>query len=86
MNKVIAVIDKPESCFNCPFFLHGFHIKCKLSNKNMDYIKPKDSLPEWCELKPVPEKILNRLYISDKVEGAYHGWNSCIDEILGEKL
>ena len=38
--------------------------------------------PDWCPLKPMPEKKQNTLYSI----GAWNsGYNACIDEILGDK-
>ena len=81
--KAMLIIDMPNSCFECP---------CK--EDEMDYCHattdrkgcPWNYIPEWCPLKPMPEKKNDQWIISENKEDEYHvGWNDCIDEILGEE-
>lgn len=49
--------------------------------------------PDWCPLKPMPSKKQEKQYCSSGVFGINtamqtrfnHGYNACIDEILGDK-
>ena len=89
MSKVIAIIDKPSWCFECPFFRSGINSKCVYSNKFMNSLS-LTSLPDWCKLKPVPEKHKEfsiEEYEFGKLGLAFtQGWNSCINEILGGEV
>lgn len=91
MFEVIAVIEDPKCCLNCPFC----HIEpeegytCKLEKRKEEYM----SLcfrPDWCPLKKIPEKLNE--WDPELIEhqslglGKHIGWNMCIDEILGKDI
>lgn len=86
MNKMIAIIDRPGDCFDCPL-LHrdlGINHKCVLSNKFMNSIDLTKRL-DWCLLKQVPEKQVRDYPEYDEyITGYDDGWDACIDDILGE--
>ena len=83
MAKGIIVMDIPASCDNCELmctnqnddkfcFKHGFH-------------EPIESTrPDWCPIKPLPEKITHKSRQGLLQEQVALGWNLCLDEILGE--
>lgn len=98
MSKAILVIDMPESCEKCPIknsvgygkWCAGFDDTC---------IDSYPIKPDWCPLKPVPEKIDvpnwdDNIKAKNKNaeevgmymydRGHYRGYNICIDKILGE--
>lgn len=83
MSKSVLVMGTPEDCESC--VLHGgiFHSFCKI---NCRYIEDLSTKPDWCPLKPLPEK---KEYIVpiDNVESQKDiiavGWNACIDKITG---
>ena len=88
MSKSVLVIDTPEDCESC--VLHGgiFHSFCKI---NCRYIEDLSAKPDWCPLKPLPEKMkLTGNYNGEysktggKTLGYKVGWNACINEITGE--
>ena len=85
MSKSVLVIDTPENCGKCKFISEFW---CRAMNNRK--VPNNDAIPNWCPLKPLPEKM--------KVTGIYNGeyfraggkppsykvgWNSCIDEITG---
>ena len=79
MSKSVLVIDTPEDCESCG--LHGgiFNSFCRINCRD---IKGTSTKPDWCPLKPLPK------YKSMEKPGEYeygkmHGWNQCIDEIVG---
>ena len=91
MNKAILVIDMPKCCNECAicasYAESAFSPReywCTVSD-NTD-VDPYDK-PKWCPLKPVPDKQYEggtwtvNGYIED---GFASGWNTCIEEILGE--
>lgn len=87
MDKAILVINMPESCDECPLFgNHYSDLCCKaLNNRGINYPYPADFRQDWCPLKPLPEKYDMECTVYDRdYSGDYeHGYNACIDEILG---
>lgn len=99
MSKSVLVIDTPENCIDCIFCQeYGIGSRkyacCYVTNgdsendmKLIDCIYGyRQSKPDWCPLKPLPEK---REYIVpiDNVESQKDiiavGWNACINKITG---
>ena len=97
MSKSVLVIDTPDTCEKCPIRLKGEPNEwCWVLKHGLDDISKK---PDWCQLKPIPEKIPEVSYDSwfgrnkildhiiedqTKVKDFAKGWNACIDEITGE--
>lgn len=101
MNKSALVMDTPKNCYDCPFGTEycgdsEYEGCCELAEclgsdtrliaeEHYDY--ESESRPEWCPLKPLPEK---KEYIVpiDNVESQKDiiavGWNACLREITGE--
>lgn len=99
MSKSIVVVDTPETCVDCIFCQeYGIGSRkyafCYVTNGDSENdMKPIDciygyrqSKPDWCPLKPLPEK---KEYIVpiDNVESQKDiiavGWNACLREITG---
>lgn len=85
MSKMIAIIDEPGDCFDCPLLNRDYCInnKCTLSKRWMNSID-LTKRPDWCELKPVPEREHDADPCDNYYRGVEDGWNNCIDEISGE--
>ena len=86
MSKSVLVIDTPKSCENCYMLSHNYcNFQCLITG---ELIEKSTNKPDWCPLKPLPEK---KEYIVpiDNVEAQKDiiavGWNACIDEITGEE-
>lgn len=82
MSKSVLVIDTPEKCDSC-MYIGTFHSFCKINCRD---IKDTSVKPDWCPLKPLPEKFDNE---KDRKLGDFEplfkiGWNACIDEITKE--
>lgn len=81
MSKSVLVIDTPENCGKCKFISEFW---CRAMNGRR--VPNNDVIPNWCPLKPLPEK---KEYIVpiDNVESQKDiiavGWNACINEITG---
>ena len=91
----------PENCYDCPFGTeYCGNLECDGHCELADcldydvilmteehYDCESKSRPDWCPLKPLPEK---KEYIVpiDNVESQKDiiavGWNACIDEITGK--
>lgn len=81
MNKEILVIDMPDDCVECNFCVElSTHDRCVAVGKSIFTLEK----PNWCPLKPLPEKMEG--YNSIKWQwGEYEdGWNHCIDYLIDE--
>lgn len=77
MSKSVLVIDTPENCGKCKF-ISGFW--CRAMNGRR--VPNNDVIPDWCPLKPLPEKMTG-VASTDHWNSIKAGWNACIDEIAG---
>lgn len=83
MNKAVLVIDMPEHCDDCNlcYYSDGRVQLCYWKDKVVDKVKP-----DWCPLKPVPEKYNMAAPHDRDYDMEYeYGYNACIDEILRGK-
>lgn len=83
MSKVMLLMDKPDNCLKCEFSdrrLDGM-LRCT-KNKDSSNTVFGLSIPRWCPLKDVPEKIEKASGDMDYYKAI--GFNACIDEILKE--
>lgn len=83
MSKSVLAIDTPENCRSC--YLRGFTLNLQYCRGKLKDIKDTSVKPDWCPLKPLPEKFDNK---KDRKLGDFEplfkiGWNACIDEITG---
>lgn len=83
MNKGIIVVNTPECCDECEFMCYDQY------NNNFCFMADVDELieddkPDWCPIKPAPEKIQHPSRQSLLQEQFADGWNTCVDKILGE--
>ena len=88
--KAILVMDMPKSCKECPMF-HRYFVECPLVKRGLyDEIRER-TRHENCPLKEMPKKKAPKSIPFDMKEKDYHhlgkieGYNTCIDEILGEE-
>lgn len=56
-----------------------FHSFRKINCRDIEDLSAK---PDWCPLKPLPEKI-TRVAVTDHWNSIKAGWNNCIDAITG---
>lgn len=77
MSKSVLVIDTPENCGKCKF-ISGFWCRAMGDRR----VPNNDAIPNWCPLKPLPEKI-TRVAVTDHWNSIKAGWNNCIDAITG---
>lgn len=57
-------------------------IICQVANK-VTLNDEAESIPDWCPLKPLPEKNTTENDMTDYQCGMVDGRNQCIDEITG---
>lgn len=91
INKSILVIDTPLRCYDCPSYKGSIRgDMCGVAGNTLTTSELFNNIkkPNWCPLKPVLEKhkeLSIEEYEFGKLGLAFtQGWNSCIDEILGE--
>lgn len=99
MTKGIVVLDNmPDKCSDCILFRKNDDYGC-YCDKSKKFITDKESVPEWCEIKPLPEyrpEVITYgrfgMFPGDcggsvKSKGRINkeniGFNECLDEILG---
>lgn len=81
MSKGIILVDIPENCHKCLFQNDG----CNITYMNVDLYIIHKTKPEWCPIKPLPEKDnsdTSGYYLDEYPQGYKNGWNECIDKIL----
>nr|DAL44126.1 MAG TPA_asm: hypothetical protein [Caudoviricetes sp.] len=101
MSKSVLVMNTPENCYDCPFGTEycgnlEYEGCCELADcldydvilmteEHYDY--ESKSRPEWCPLKPLPEKMIipRGARNTDGLEYA-SGYNTCINEIKGGEV
>lgn len=77
MSKSVLVIDTPENCGKCKFISEFW---CRAMNGRR--VPNNDVIPNWCPLKPLPEKMAG-VVLAEHWGGVKKGQNACIDEITG---
>lgn len=94
MSKSVLVLDTPENCISCSISRDCSDILetctfCPITGKCV-LDKEAETIPDWCPLKPLPEKmkvtgIYNYAYLEagGKPPSYKIGWNDCIDAIAG---
>lgn len=82
MSKSVLVIDTPENCNSCDLCGGTFHVFCEVNHRDIEDFSVK---PDWCPLKPLPEKMTG-VASTDHWNSIKVGWNGCIDEITGGEV
>lgn len=88
MSKAILVMDMPSNCRDCVLCIasrekHTGQFCWRCINHPTIMIEKNGTKPDWCPLKPMPEKKDNA--IGTNYQRFVKGYNACIDEILGDK-
>lgn len=84
MSKGIIVVDIPVDCKDCP--VRSLADDCIVGRNVLEYRHNK-SKPDWCPIKPLPEKKHLTGDVSNQEKASKElvrvGWNACLDEIEG---
>lgn len=83
MSKSVLVMNTPESCRSC--YLRGFTLDLQYCRVKKKDIKDTSVKPDWCPLRPLPEKMAGVAPTDHWINSIKAGWNGCIDEITGER-
>lgn len=87
MSKSVLVMVTPEhGCVSCLIGQNHSNsletcIYCPIAERCV-LDKEAETIPDWCPLKPLPEKI-TRVAVTDHWNSIKAGWNNCIDAITG---
>lgn len=81
MSKSALVMDTPKYCAVCVLRSGVHHPFCRVNNRDITDLSIR---PDWCPLKPLPEKMIipRGARNTDGLEYA-SGYNTCINEIIG---
>nr|DAS11996.1 MAG TPA: hypothetical protein [Caudoviricetes sp.] len=98
MSKSVLILDTPGTCVDCQFcceFHEGTKACCSITDDDKDKTLMKEidcedgycqGKPNWCPLKPLPEKDDFVNVPHDEYYTGYHDdWDNCLDEITGGK-
>ena len=87
MSKGIIIINNiPENCFKCKMKRRHYGIAfpedrvCAITGESVYQYKPNNvngTKPDWCPIKPVPEKMQG-----EGISIYAVAWNECLDEII----
>nr|DAQ45203.1 MAG TPA: hypothetical protein [Caudoviricetes sp.] len=82
MSKSVLVLTTPKYCALCVLRSGVLHPFCRVNNRDITDLSIR---PDWCPLKPLPEKMIipRGARNTDGLEYAC-GYNTCINEITGE--
>ena len=88
MKAILVLNEMPKNCLECTLGKNmsiaiETCIKCPIGKCVID--EEVMTRPDWCPLKPMPEKIRKQIGETEWQQGFTDGWNSFIDEILGDK-
>lgn len=84
MSKSVLVINTPKYCALCVLRSGVLHPFCRVNNRDITDLSIR---PDWCPLKPLPEKMIipRGVKNTDGLEYAC-GYNTCINEIKGGEV
>lgn len=92
MRKGIIVVDIPEYCGRCPFEVCcGDKYYCNIYEtlniaKKATPLTDRQIKPDWCPIRPIPEKYKSNGIYPGFPELYRLGWNACIEEILRNEI
>lgn len=89
MEKAILILDKPKNCLECPLgenrsIVLETYIVCKAAGKGAIDAEA-ETIPEWCPLKPLPERKVVTADDTTAAVAIKYGWNNCLDAIEQEE-
>jgi hypothetical protein len=88
MSKAILVIDMPKCCSECRFLNDNYdYPECIVTGETKGYtFRTREQKMDKCPLKPMPQQydVLAAIENNPNYDPSYDiGYNTCIDEILG---
>lgn len=99
MTRSALVLCTPKNCYWCPFScadgndtdcgyceLNGCLTDAEVLIEEEYFDLESETKPDWCPLKPLPEKNTTENDMTDYQCGMVDGRNQCIDEITGGEV
>jgi hypothetical protein len=86
MSKAILVIERPETCGDCPCIhvLRKYECWATDEKRELCIADIDDEKPTWCPLKDISSnKKDSSVVYNAEYDGYLKGWNDCLKEILG---
>lgn len=84
MSKSVLVINTPKYCALCVLRSGVLHPFCRVNNRDITDLSIR---PDWCPLKPLPEKMIIPRGVRNTNGLEYaSGYNTCINEIKGGEV
>ena len=86
MSKAVLVMDMPESCMGCNFMycdILGNTERCQAKETARTIDLEKYDKPDWCPLRPMPEKATEDGLECYGELKYMQGWNDCRNVICG---
>lgn len=82
MAKGYIIVDIPERCSNC-VASDTYVTLCRCTRKKIT--KPF-SKPDWCPIRPQPERWERSKIMDEYEDGVSDGRNELIDEMFGDEV
>lgn len=79
MSKSVLVMDTLKYCASCALRSGILRPFCRVNIRDITDLSIR---PDWCPLKPLPEKSTTENDMTDYQRGMVDGRNQCIDEIV----
>ena len=86
MDKAVLVMNTPKKCLDCNLCVLNMDasLSCYYYKREIcSNVEENNSRPEWCLLKPLPEKRSSHNTEYEYDDGYADGWDECIDRITG---
>lgn len=80
MSKGIVLVDIPDKCDGCE--MCGTLIGKVICVSMIKRIHDINARPEWCPIKPVPDKLESDSRNAHEDFDYICGWNDCLGELL----
>lgn len=89
MEKAILILDQPKNCLECPIgdndsCIMETYVYCRVAGRG-SIDAEAETKPEWCPLKPLPERKTVTANDATASVAIKYGWNNCLDAILKEE-
>lgn len=83
MAKGIVIIGIPNCCAECSLVNidEDLNLSCDATSLYID-VKKLNSKPDWCPIKPIPDRKSEDFGQTIISAARGEGWNECLDEIL----
>ena len=87
MSKAVLIMDMPDSCMGCNFLYcdaENNTESCQAIEKERIVDLEKEDKPDWCPLRPMPEKVTEDGLECYGELKYMQGWNDCRNVIMGD--